>query len=95
MKKTFITAALLAVATWGLAGLSLAEDSQAQPGANDKLSAKDMKAGKMDDRLDKMKADLGLSDAQVAKLKDLFKSHHAKAQALREQFKKDAKNLQA
>ena len=93
--KKFITAAILAVAAWGLSGLSYAEDSQAQPGANDKLSTKEMKGGKMDDRLDNMKKDLGLSDAQVAKLKDLFKSNHSKSQAMRDQFTKDAKDLQA
>ena len=94
MKRMIMSGMLLAAVLWGNAAF-VGAGEQAPP-AGDGPSAMDQGMGGMmgQDRLEKMKEKLGLSDDQVSKLKALFKSQRSVTKPLRDKLKSDMDDLQ-
>jgi Spy/CpxP family protein refolding chaperone len=100
MKKKIWLAGLMAATLVGAALTAYADDDQAPAGGDDKpgmgQGMDDGMGGDMmdGDHMDRMKEKLGLTDDQVSKLKDLFKSQMEANKPLRDQMKIDVDTLQ-
>ncbi len=82
--RTLLCSALL------LAGLTLAPALRAQDEQHSEKPKKEQKQERRGDRLEMLKEELALTDAQVEKLKPIFAAEREEGAALRKELGKDA-----